>query len=275
MSSELRTHAVREFHRNADEDDRHAEAVRNIGYTVVEGAVGAEELRLIRAKVDAVYERQVEEAGGEAALRSINDADIARCLVEYDDHFVRVAALARVVSLVARLLGEQFTLMSQNAIFNRPAAEHYQSTWHRDLNYQHFVSTRPLSVSALLCVDEFTEETGGTVVLPASHKAEAFPSDEYVRAHETPLSAPAGSVLVFDSMLYHRSGRNRSGGVRRAVNHIYTLPLIRQQISLPRVLGGRFADDPFLARLLGYEFETGESVREWRGRKLRRARAAD
>lgn len=274
MSSELKTHAVRERHRNADADDCHAEAVRTIGYTVVEGALGAEELRLIREKVDGIYARQVAEIGGEEPLRRMNDADIARCLIEYDDYFVGLAAHPRVVSLLGRLLGEQFILMSQNAIFNRPAGEHYQSTWHRDLNYQHFVSSRPLGVSALLCVDEFTPETGGTHVLPGSHKAEEFPSPEYVRAHEARVSAPAGSILVFDAMLFHRSGRNRSGRVRRAVNHIYTLPLIRQQISLPRVLGGRFSDDPLLGRLLGYEAETGESVRQWRERRLRRAGGA-
>ncbi|HWS55145.1 MAG TPA: phytanoyl-CoA dioxygenase family protein [Pyrinomonadaceae bacterium] len=271
MSSELRTHAVREFRRNADEDDYHVEAVGRAGYTVLASGLGGEELRLIREKVDAVYARQLDEIGGEERLRRMNDADIARCLAGYDDYFVGVAAHPRVVSLLRRLLGDFFVLMSQNAVFVRPAGHHYQATWHRDLNYQHFVSSRPLAVSALLCVDEFSPETGGTHVLPGSHKSEEFPSAEYVRGHETQVSAPAGSIIVFDAMLFHRSGDNRSGRVRRAVNHIYTLPLIRQQISLPRMLGGKFSDDPFLRGLLGYDYETGESVRQWREGKLGKA----
>ncbi len=71
-------------------------------------------------------------------------------------------------------------------------------------------------------------------------------------------------------MLFHRTGVNRSGGVRRAVNRIYALPLVKQQISLSRVLRGRFRDDPFLRGFLGYDSETGESAREWRRTKLAR-----
>jgi ectoine hydroxylase-related dioxygenase (phytanoyl-CoA dioxygenase family) len=266
--NEIKTHAVREFQRNEDEDDFRVEEIRNVGYTVVESGLAADELQLIREKIDAIYERQLAEIGGEGRLRRINDANLARCLVGYDDYFIRLAAHPRLVSLCTRLLGENFILMSQNGVLNRPADEHYQVTWHRDLNYQHFVSSRPLAVSALFCIDEFSGETGGTYLLPASHKSEVFPSAEYVRAHQLQMHAPAGAVLVFDAMVYHRTGHNRSGRVRRAVNHIYTLPLIKQQISLPRMLGGKFSDDPFLRKFLGYETETADSVQHWREFKL-------
>ena len=266
---EIKTHAVREFQRNEDEDDFRVEELRNVGHTVVESGLAADELQLIREKIDAIYERQLAEIGGEERLRRINDANLARCLVGYDEYFIRLAAHPRLVSICRRVLGENFILMSQNGVLNRPADEHYQVTWHRDLNYQHFVSSRPLALSALFCIDEFSEETGGTYLLPASHKSEVFPSAEYVRAHQRQVRAAAGAVLVFDAMVYHRTGHNRSGRVRRAVNHIYTLPLIKQQISLPRMLGGKFSDDPFLRKFLGYETETADSALAWREFKLR------
>jgi ectoine hydroxylase-related dioxygenase (phytanoyl-CoA dioxygenase family) len=265
---EIKTHAVREFQRNEDEDDFRVEEIRNVGYTVVESGLAPDELQLIREKIDGIYERQLAEIGGEERLRLINDANLARCLVGYDEYFIRLAAHPRLVSICRRVLGENFILMSQNGVLNRPADEHYQVTWHRDLNYQHFVSSRPLALSALFCIDEFSEETGGTYLLPASHKSEVFPSAEYVRAHQRQVRAAPGAVLVFDAMVYHRTGHNRSGRVRRAVNHIYTLPLIKQQISLPRMLGGKFSDDPFLRKFLGYETETADSVQRWREFKL-------
>lgn len=268
MTNEMKTHAVREFHRNSDADDLSVEEICNIGYTVVDAGLTADDLQLIREKIDRVYARQLEEIGGEERLRRMNDANLARCLVGYDEYFLRLAAHPRLVSVCERMLGDHFVLMSQNAILNQPSDEHYQVTWHRDLNYQHFVSSRPLALSALYCVDDFSAETGGTHLIPASHKSEVFPSAEYVRAHEIQVSAPAGSILLFDSMVFHRSGFNRSGRVRRAVNHIFTLPLIKQQISLPRMLRGKFSDDPFLSRFLGYQTETGESVQQWREHKL-------
>ena len=51
---------------------------------------------------------------------------------------------------------------------------------------------------------------------------------------------------------------------------MYTLPFIKQQISLPRMLKGKYRDDQFLNKFLGYESETDESVTEFRRRRLER-----
>jgi ectoine hydroxylase-related dioxygenase (phytanoyl-CoA dioxygenase family) len=269
---DVKTHGVREVHQNQGDDDYAVEQIRTIGYTVINSQFSDEELEQIRAKIDAIYDRQVREIGGEPLLASINDADVARCLIGYDDYFLALATHPRLMAVCLKLLGPAFCLMSQNAIINRPADAHYQVTWHRDLNYQHWVSSRPLAISALYAIDAFSEQTGGTRLLPASHKVEAFPSPEYVEHHQVTVGAHAGAVLVFDAMLYHRSGFNRSGQIRRAVNHIYALPLIKQQISIPHMLRGKYADDPFLRTFLGYDSQTGEDVQQWRDRKLGRAR---
>jgi ectoine hydroxylase-related dioxygenase (phytanoyl-CoA dioxygenase family) len=270
----MRTHGISEIQRNADATDVLVEEVREIGYTVLPGALDPGQVEEARERIDAVYERQVEEIGGEERLRAINDADVARCLLEYDDFFVEVAAHPGVREIVERLLGEYVVLMSQNAIINRPSDDHYQHTWHRDLQYRHFTSSRPLGISALYCIDAFSSATGGTYVLPGSHRGEAFPSPEFVERHAVTVEAEAGSVLIFDAMVFHRAGVNSSGKVRRAVNHIFTLPLIQQQISLPDALGGRFADDPRLRRLLGYEAPPAASALDWRSKKLEAAEAA-
>jgi ectoine hydroxylase-related dioxygenase (phytanoyl-CoA dioxygenase family) len=265
---EIKTHAVRETRRNADPVDFYVEEVRNIGYTVVDSGLSAEELEQIRQKIDRLYQLQVDELGGENFLKQIHDADLVRCTLGYDDYFLKLAAHTLICDVTRRLLGQNFILMSQNAIINRPADGHYQLTWHRDLNYQHYTSSRPLAFSALYAIDDFTEKTGGTWLIPASHKSEEFPSEEYVHRHAQQVSAPAGSILLFDAMVYHRAGANRSGVLRRSVNHIYSVPMIQQQINLPKMLGDKFSDDPFLRMLLGYDTNTGESVHEWRTRKL-------
>jgi ectoine hydroxylase-related dioxygenase (phytanoyl-CoA dioxygenase family) len=269
LMQHLRHHGVREFHRNESDDDFRAEEIRKIGFTVVDSGFSAAELQEIREKIDRIYELQLQEIGGVEQLKRIDDGSVARSLIGYDDYFVKLAAHPRLMSINKRLLGEYFILMSQNAIINDPQDAHYQLTWHRDLNYQHFISSRPLAISALFCIDEFSSETGGTFVLPASHKDESFPSPEYIARHEVQVSAPAGSILLFDAMIYHRAGENKSPRLRRAVNHIYTLPLIKQQISFPKMLGDKFQNDPELRRFLGYETETADSVQDWRQFKLK------
>jgi ectoine hydroxylase-related dioxygenase (phytanoyl-CoA dioxygenase family) len=272
MQGAVRVFGVHEHTRLNCEVDGYVEEIKLVGYTVVPGALDAAGLDAIRTSVDRIYQIQAAEIGGEARLEKINDAHTARALLAYDEIFLGVATNPKVLAIVERLLGGYYTLMLQNGVLNMPGVgdEQNAGSWHRDLNYQHFVSTRPLSVSALFCVDDFREETGGTHVLPASHKTEALPSDEFILAHERVIEAHAGSALVFDSMLFHCSGHNRSGRVRRALNHMYTLPFIKQQISLPKILNGKFRDDPFLGKFLGYDSESDESVIEFRSKRLGR-----
>jgi ectoine hydroxylase-related dioxygenase (phytanoyl-CoA dioxygenase family) len=272
MQQTIKTFGVKEFSRAASDLDRRVEEIRLAGYTVLTDVLTPSEVAEAREKIDRIYESQLEEVGGTSRLEAINDTYNARCLLAYDDFFLKVARHARVLQVVESFLGDYFTLMLQNGVINVPRTGDEQNAgyWHRDLNYQHFVSTRPVSISALFCVDDFSDETGGTRVLPASHKAEEFPSEDFVRSHETGIDAAAGSAVVFDSMLYHRGGHNRSTRVRRAINHMYTIPFIKQQISLPKILKGRYSDDPFLAKFLGYESEPDESVVEFRRRRLGR-----
>jgi ectoine hydroxylase-related dioxygenase (phytanoyl-CoA dioxygenase family) len=271
--TQLKTHGVREFQHNADQYDLCVEEIRALGYTVIDSGYSPERLQTIRTRIDAIYDQQVRDIGGAENLQRMHDADLARALLAYDDLFLDLATHEDVMAITKRLLGDVFILMSQNAIINRPTDVHYQVTWHRDLNYQHWVSSRPLAISALYAIDDFSDLTGGTLLIPASHKVESFPSDEYARKHHIGVTAKAGSILLFDAMLFHRSGTNRSNIVRRAVNHIYTLPLIKQQISFPRMLNGKFGDDPFLRYFLGYDSETGDTVQAWREKKLAAAGA--
>jgi ectoine hydroxylase-related dioxygenase (phytanoyl-CoA dioxygenase family) len=268
MNNELKSYGVRLSTQLQSDVDRYREEIMINGFTVVPDVLVESDLDEARRRIDAVYAAQADEIGGEENLRKINDALVGRCLLAYDDYFLSFATNEKIHGVVASLLGEYFTILQQNAVINAPTDKHYQSAWHRDLAYQHFVSSRPLAVSALFCIDHFSEITGGTYVLPGSHKTEPFPSPDFIRAHEQTINAPAGAALVFDSMIYHRGGINRSQGLRRGVNHLFGLPFIKQQISFPRSLAGKYKDDPALARFLGYDTEAAESVRQWRTNRL-------
>jgi hypothetical protein len=55
---------------------------------------------------------------------------------------------------------------------------------------------------------------------------------------------------------------------------VFSTPIIAQQISLPDALDGKYAGDPVLARLLGYDVAPSPSVTAWRERRLARQRSA-
>jgi ectoine hydroxylase-related dioxygenase (phytanoyl-CoA dioxygenase family) len=216
--------------------------------------------------MEQIYLTQVEEVGLDV-LRLCNDLDVARCPLAYDDRFISIAAALPIRAMVQRLLGDNVVLLQQNGLFNRPNAEHYQTHWHRDLSFQHWTSSEPIALNALLALDDFTVRNGATHVLPGSHLQAGFPSDAYVRSCEVPIEVPSGSFLVLDAMLFHRAGRNQSDGQRRAVNHLIGRPFMAQQFDIPSLIDIKHSQDEFLNRYLGFRWAPCRSVAAWR--KLR------
>jgi ectoine hydroxylase-related dioxygenase (phytanoyl-CoA dioxygenase family) len=251
-----------------------AERIRLAGFAVVPSGMSSDEVTDLGSRLDRVMQRQVDEFGTER-LAAVGDALTARCPLAYDEAFVGLAAHPVALALCRELLGDYIILMQQNGVINPPNQPHTQLSYHRDLPYQHFVSSRPLAVSVLFCIDPFRPETGATTMIPGSHRMEAFPSDTVAASLDVSVTADPGSFIVFDSMLYHRAGANRSDRPRRAVNQVYSVPIIAQQISLPDVLPASYASDPTLARLFGFEVAPARTVTAWRERRLARTRRND
>jgi ectoine hydroxylase-related dioxygenase (phytanoyl-CoA dioxygenase family) len=243
--------------------------LRHFGFCVLPGVLGPEELATARAKLDAVYATQERELGRDL-LREIGESNLARFPLYYDDWFARLPVIPSVLGLVKALIGDFAVLHLQNGILNMPDVRHHQAAWHRDLPYQNWIISEPISVNAMFCLDPFTVETGCTHVLAHSHQLARFPGAEFIERHATPMVAEAGSVCLFDSMLFHKAGMNTSRNIRRGINHQYTIPLLKQQIDMPRALGERYAADPVYSQLLGYTSQAPTSVQEWRRNRQRR-----
>ncbi len=113
----------------------------------------------------------------------------------------------------------------------------------------------PQGLNVAWCLDDFTAANGATRFVPGSHRLNRAP-----RPGETPatvaIEAPAGSVVVFESRVWHQTGINTTAAERRAgVFAWYTRPIYRTQenwfLSLrPEIR--QFADEERLV-LLGYK----------------------
>lgn len=246
-----------------DAVDEAVESLRLLGFAVVDSGLDEAALQDLRRRFDALREGRAARLGA-ARLAAIGEADVIRCPLAEDEAFLQLAANPHVLALCERLLGPAFVLNQQNGIVNPAGSSTYsQSPYHRDLPYQHFTSSRPLAINALFCLDRFTTENGATKVLPATHKEEAFPSEAFVRREARQVEAPAGHFIVLDCMVFHGGGVNRSAQDRRAVNHVYTIAHMRQQIDLPVMLGESFTSDPGLRQLLGFRHKQPRSIEEF------------
>jgi hypothetical protein len=244
--------------------DYACENIRQLGFGILEGGYSQEWLSSLSDSFDSVLKRYYAEHGGREALRAIDEHNTIRLPMYYEPIFLELATNAGILEICGKLISGYCILNQQNGVINPALSERYnQGAWHRDLPYQHFVTSRPLAINALFCLDPFTIENGATRVLPASHRQEAFPSDHFVEREAVTISAPAGSFIILDCMTFHAGGINSTDRVRRAINHVYSIPLLRQQIDLPRVLGDNFTADSKFRKLLGYNVSTPASVREF------------
>jgi ectoine hydroxylase-related dioxygenase (phytanoyl-CoA dioxygenase family) len=237
------------------------ESIQRLGYGVLDGGYSSEWLSALSDKFESVRERYYIEYGGREALRALDEHNTIRLPMYYELIFLELATNPRILEICRRLISGYVVLNQQNGVINPARSERYnQGAWHRDLPYQHFVSSRPLAINALFCLDSFTIENGATKVLPASHRQEAFPSDSFVEHQAVAVSAPAGSFIILDCMTFHTGGINSTDRSRRAVNHVYSIPLLRQQIDLPSALGDTFTENGELRQLLGYGVSTPGSI---------------
>ena len=95
----------------------------------------------------------------------------------------------------------------------------------------------PQGVNVAWCLDEFTRDNGGTRVVPRSHLRSRNPAHDEPD-ESVPIEAPLGTMMVFESRVWHRTGRNRNvleppRGIVRLV-HAADLPNAGKLVSCAR-----------------------------------------
>jgi len=254
------------------EFDLHFEEFERNGFTILENRLSKEEIAHAKDTIDRVYDEQVKEMGGEADLIEIGEHGLARNLLQYDEFFLKLIAHPDVMAFGKHFLGEYFSLFQFNGNLNPPKLPATSTPWHRDLTFRHFTSSRPLGFTTIWVLDDFTQENDGVYYLPGTHKHDAFPSFEYVDKFQQKLFVKAGSAIVLDGMMFHRSGFNNTDHRRRICQGMYTLPFIGQQICIPETVSEKYKEDSVLRQLLGYNSMQQSSVIDWRKEKLENKR---
>ena len=87
----------------------------------------------------------------------------------------------------------------------------------------------PQGMNVAWLLDDFTADNGATEVVPCSHLAGDDVDESALIDSAIPVIAPAGTMMVFESRVRHRTGSNRSASRRAALFAWYTRPIYRTQ----------------------------------------------
>ena len=233
--------------------EKHLEELDILGYTLIENVITPEEAQEIVNKLEIIWKIQEEEVNNKFNIKEIAENNIVRAPFAYDDIFYKTLNNPKIIPYLKEILGDYFILSQQNGVMVESNLTHSQNKWHRDFPNMHYVSDPPLAINAFFCLTNFSFETGATQLLPHSHKIKYIPSEEYFSKHGVSIEAKAGSVFLFNSMLFHRTGINISQGKRVGLNHLYTKYFLKQQIDIPSLLKFKTPEDPFLNMLMGFD----------------------
>jgi ectoine hydroxylase-related dioxygenase (phytanoyl-CoA dioxygenase family) len=141
-------------------------------------------------------------------------------------------------SVMGHLLGPDFLVSSFTANIAHPGGD--PMALHTDQGYVGFWTPRPVVANIAWMLDDFTEENGGTRLVPASHLNQAATPRSSVYVPSEPArpptpddtiaaEGPAGSILCFDGRVWHGTGANRTDRPRHALLSYHCRPFIRQQ----------------------------------------------
>lgn len=166
-------------------------------------------------------------------------------------------------ALLAEFFGGPYILNTFGGVLNLPRELSYVGRVHRDL--RSFSGGLNLMAQLLVMLDAFTEENGATYLLGGSHRRPDKPRDEEFFRDAVRAVGPPGTIVVFNSNLWHAAGANRTSEPRRALTIAFTRPFLKPQFDYPRALGYDRGPElsETLRQRLGYDARIPSTLDEW------------
>lgn len=237
------------------------------GFAVVEGVVDRDLLDWTRKALYQVRDAIQKEVGKEKLERA-GEMGVLRLMMRFEAGFTRFLELPELLSIVDATVSTTAIMHLQNGFIlpSHPPGhtpQLFQNQFHMD--FPRVLNGYMASVNCFMAIDDFSRENGATLVVPGSHQKAERPKDEDLPSQSLPVECPAGSMIVFDSTLYHAAGTNVSGKDRLSINHQYTRSYLKQQLDYVRGLGEKFvlSQKPRTQQLLGWYTRLPTSLDEY------------
>jgi ectoine hydroxylase-related dioxygenase (phytanoyl-CoA dioxygenase family) len=206
-------------------EDQHRQ-YNELGYFVLENVFTHAEMDAIAEEIEQFQRRHEEtlaEKGGTEGISRAGEITFTAFLAEHNDVIREFCKRPEFVAITTQLLGPDVDLYWNQSVFKGPEGTK-QFPWHQDDGYTPVTPSPYLTL--WLALNDATEENGTISVLPKSHKNGLIPhrkSSIGLICHELDdpdqgvvVPVPAGSMAVFQSLTMHKSGVNRSQGMRKA-----------------------------------------------------------
>jgi hypothetical protein len=242
--------------------DRYTERMRDQGWVVLNSAIDSQLVNRMLEDLDLAWDicRETQARNGigsEADLTVHHLVGLGPSFLEF------VNEMEPLMPYLEHYFQGKFILNSFGGAINTRGHTSYAHRIHRDI--RSFSGELPLLLNTLVMLDDFTPDNGATFLMTGSHKAADKPTEEQFYKHAERAVGPAGSILIFNSNLWHAGGDNVTDGARRSVTPMYCKPFMKQQFDYPRAVGYEMADKlpPHTLQVLGFNARVPATLDEW------------
>ena len=192
----------------------HGLHIERNGYTVIEKYVSEAVVDEIKTKLNLPETSQHQVRNG--------------ALLEMDPIFGKMLKDSTVLSIVQMFLENEVkcATWSSNTLYKEDS-DSYRPHWHVDFPYHDIPSScwtpsLALSTQVLWLLDDFTNENGGTFIVPGSHKFQTGPTDLNMVGKEVDIvQYPKGSVVISHGAWWHSQGCNTTSKSRSCILGTY------------------------------------------------------
>ncbi len=202
-------------------DDTLSEEEKNFldvnGYLPLGTILTQEQIARLISRLDELGVLEGEDAGKE--LHQEEGTTRVSNLVNKDPMFEIGFTHPRVLAAMRHVLGSSFKLSSLDCRMALPG--HGRQAFHAD--WRSGVQPGDYYVcNSMWLLDDFTAENGATRVVPGSHRSREHPKnamEDPAQPHpeEIQVIAPAGTVVIFNSHIWHAGGLNQTDSPRHGM----------------------------------------------------------
>ena len=208
----------------AADRERHTRQLEQEGYTILPEVLSRSEIERTRSAIDETLAAEAEIAR-RYGLQNENLQMAYNAQGKHPHFYGLLVRNPEPVEVARGVLGED--LFAHDVAIRKPLPTG-KKDWTRlggylHADWHHFTVTPflggkhyPMAVQSAWCISEFTVENGATLIWPRSHLSLEVPPEqpETLPPGYRYTEAPAGSVILWDSALWHTSGTNCGTGPR-------------------------------------------------------------
>ena len=152
---------------------------------------------------------------------------IAHHLLAYDN--TKISLLLAMIQnfdlFMRRFFNSKYVLNSYSGISLKKDRDNYSVNVHKDVRT--FSGDINMMLNSLIMLDDFTVENGATYLLAGSHLKNERPDNDFFFANAKRAVAKKGSIVFWDSKLWHASGTNLTDHKRECITFMFSRPFLK------------------------------------------------